>query len=127
MEKLFRILSKVAFSTHPVLILGESGTGKETVARTIHNSGPNANRRFAVVESSQLAPAVLESELFRLREESLYGFQPAQGGHSDVAGRRDVVPGWSKRTAARSSIEAAAGALQDKEVKAPGCGTRRRQ
>ena len=30
MEKLYRILSKVAYTTHPVLILGESGTGKET-------------------------------------------------------------------------------------------------
>jgi two-component system response regulator HydG len=36
MEKLYRILSKVAQSSHPVLILGESGTGKELVARTIH-------------------------------------------------------------------------------------------
>ena len=27
MEKLYRILSKVAQSTHPVLVLGESGTG----------------------------------------------------------------------------------------------------
>lgn len=33
MEKLYRILSKVAFATHPVLIVGESGTGKEMVAR----------------------------------------------------------------------------------------------
>jgi DNA-binding NtrC family response regulator len=36
MEKLYRILSKVAQSSHPVLIPGESGTGKELVARTIH-------------------------------------------------------------------------------------------
>src|ERR1700676_4712785 len=36
MEKLYRILSKVSQSAHPVLILGESGTGKELVARTVH-------------------------------------------------------------------------------------------
>lgn len=42
MEKLYRILSKVAQSTHPVLVLGESGSGKELVARTIHVHGPNA-------------------------------------------------------------------------------------
>ncbi len=30
MEKLYRILAKVALGTHPVLIVGESGTGKET-------------------------------------------------------------------------------------------------
>ena len=34
MEKLYRILAKVAQSSHPVLILGESGTGKE-LGRTL--------------------------------------------------------------------------------------------
>src|SRR5215831_7659685 len=36
MDRLYRIIAKAAFSTHPVLILGESGTGKELVARSIH-------------------------------------------------------------------------------------------
>ena len=45
MEKLYRIISKAAHSTHPVLILGESGTGKELVARSIHFSGPTATSR----------------------------------------------------------------------------------
>jgi len=44
MEKLYRILSKVAQSSHPVLVLGESGTGKELVARTIHAYGPNSQK-----------------------------------------------------------------------------------
>ncbi|AFL88955.1 response regulator with CheY-like receiver, AAA-type ATPase, and DNA-binding domains [Terriglobus roseus DSM 18391] len=74
MEKLYRIVAKVALSTHPVLILGESGTGKETVARTIHTSGPNGSRRFAVVECGQLAPAVLESELFGYSRSAYTGF-----------------------------------------------------
>lgn len=64
MEKLSRIVQKVAQANHPVLILGESGTGKETVARSIHATGPNANRRFTVLECAQLSPSVLESELF---------------------------------------------------------------
>src|SRR5580704_11332093 len=34
MDKLYRILAKVAQSSHPVLILGESGVGKELVARS---------------------------------------------------------------------------------------------
>jgi two-component system response regulator HydG len=50
MEKVYRILAKVAFSTHPVLILGESGTGKELVARSIHTSGPNASKPFIPVD-----------------------------------------------------------------------------
>jgi DNA-binding NtrC family response regulator len=64
MEKLYRILSKVTNSTHPVLILGESGTGKELVARSIHNNGINASKLFIPVDCSSLAPTLIESELF---------------------------------------------------------------
>ena len=64
MEKVYRILSKVAFSTHPVLILGESGTGKELVARSIHSTGPHADRPFIPVDCGSLVPTLIESELF---------------------------------------------------------------
>ena len=64
MEKVYRILSKVALSSHPVLILGESGTGKEMVARTIHAYGPNAQKPFLPVDCGSLAPTLIESELF---------------------------------------------------------------
>ncbi len=64
MEKLYRIVSKVAATSHPVLILGESGTGKELIARSIHSSGPNAHKPFIPVDSSSLVPTLIESELF---------------------------------------------------------------
>jgi DNA-binding NtrC family response regulator len=64
MEKLYRILSKVAYSTHPVLILGESGTGKELVARSIHFNGPNVGKPFVTVDCGSLVPTLIESELF---------------------------------------------------------------
>jgi len=64
MEKLYRILSKVAMSSHPVLVLGESGTGKELVARTIHAYGPNGQRPFLPVDCGSLVPTLMESELF---------------------------------------------------------------
>ncbi len=64
MEKIYRILSKVAQGTHPVLILGESGTGKELVARTIHAYGPCAQKPFLPVDCSSLVPTLMESELF---------------------------------------------------------------
>jgi len=64
MEKLYRILSKVAASSHPVLILGESGTGKELVARSIHANGPNAGKPFIPVDCGSLVPTLIESELF---------------------------------------------------------------
>jgi DNA-binding NtrC family response regulator len=64
MEKVYRILSKVVFSNHPVLILGESGTGKELVARAIHHDGPNAAKPFVPVDCGTLVPTLIESELF---------------------------------------------------------------
>jgi DNA-binding NtrC family response regulator len=64
MERLYRILSKVAHTTHPVLILGESGTGKELVARSIHSNGPNAHKPFIAVDCGSLVPTLIESELF---------------------------------------------------------------
>jgi DNA-binding NtrC family response regulator len=64
MEKMFRIISKVAHSTHPVLILGESGTGKELVARSIHFNGPNRDKPFIPVDCGSLVPTLIESELF---------------------------------------------------------------
>lgn len=64
MEKLYRILSKVAFTTHPVLIVGESGTGKSVVAQTIHLNGPRASDPFYTTECSNLFPAAIEAQLF---------------------------------------------------------------
>ncbi len=64
MEKLYRILSKVAYTQHPALIVGESGTGKELVARSIHFNGPTAQRPFIPVDCGSLVPEMIESELF---------------------------------------------------------------
>jgi DNA-binding NtrC family response regulator len=64
MDKLYRILAKVAQSSHPVLILGESGVGKELVARSIHANGPHADRPFVPIDCGSLVPTLMESELF---------------------------------------------------------------
>jgi two-component system response regulator HydG len=64
MEKLYRILSKVAFTTHPVLIVGEAGTGKSVVAQTIHLNGPRASEPFNTIECSNLSPGAIDAQLF---------------------------------------------------------------
>jgi len=80
MEKLYRILSKVAQSSHPVLVLGESGTGKELVARTIHAYGPNAQKPFLPVDCGSLVPALIESELFGYVKGAFTGANRAKDG-----------------------------------------------
>ena len=64
MEKLYRLIQKVAHSRYPVLIYGESGTGKELVARSIHFLGPHKEKPFIPVDCGSLVPTLIESELF---------------------------------------------------------------
>ena len=64
MVKVYHLISKVASSTHPVLISGESGTGKELVAHAIHRNGTNAAKPFVTVDCGSLVPTLIESELF---------------------------------------------------------------
>src|SRR6201996_3574679 len=80
MEKLYRILSKVAQSSHPVLILGESGVGKELVARSIHTNGPHADRPFVPVDCGSLVPTLMESELFGYVKGAFTGANRAKEG-----------------------------------------------
>ena len=64
MEKLFRIVSRVAHSAHPVLIEGELGTGKEMIARAIHAHGPAPGQPFIVFDCAAVARDRIEGELF---------------------------------------------------------------
>ena len=64
MQKIYRLVFKVARKRHPVLILGESGTGKELVARAIHEFSPWREKPFVPVDCGALPPTLIESELF---------------------------------------------------------------
>jgi DNA-binding NtrC family response regulator len=63
-KAMLRMISKVASTSHTVLILGESGTGKELVARQIHRLSPRRDRPFLAVNCAALTESLLESELF---------------------------------------------------------------
>jgi two-component system response regulator HydG len=58
MGKIIRIVSRIAFASHPVLIVGEPGTGKEVVARSIHLNGPNASGPFISMSCSSSEGAI---------------------------------------------------------------------
>jgi two-component system response regulator HydG len=64
MQKVYRLIAKVAVKQHPVLIVGESGTGKELVARAIHSKGPWRDRPFVPIDCGALTPTLIESEMF---------------------------------------------------------------
>jgi len=85
MEKLYRIISKAAHSSHPVLILGESGTGKELVARSIHFSGPYRDKPFIPVDCGSLVPTLIESELFGYVKGAFTGVSQSKDGLLAIA------------------------------------------
>jgi len=64
MQRIFRLIGKVAPTESTVLILGESGTGKELIARAIHLQSRRAHGSFVPVNCGALPENLIESELF---------------------------------------------------------------
>lgn len=64
LRELLRLVSKVASTDLPVLILGASGTGKELIARAIHADSPRAELAFVAENCAAVPETLLESTLF---------------------------------------------------------------
>src|SRR6476619_4122057 len=64
MRQVFDLIIQAAPSRTTILIQGESGTGKELVARALHRHSARADRDFITVNSGNLPPDLLESNLF---------------------------------------------------------------
>lgn len=64
LEGLYRMLSMVASSRHPVMIVGEPGTSKSLVARSIHFNGPDGSKPFVSIGCNLMSSTLLEKRLF---------------------------------------------------------------
>jgi len=64
MQKVCRMVEKVAPTNASVLVLGESGTGKELIARAIHSRSDRRSGRFVAINCAAIPEQLLESELF---------------------------------------------------------------
>jgi two-component system response regulator PilR (NtrC family) len=64
MRAVFDLIARAAPSRATALISGESGTGKELAARAFHRHSARADKPFITVNSGNLPPDLLESNLF---------------------------------------------------------------
>ena len=61
---LYRLVTKIAPTEIPVLIVGETGVGKEVLAEAVHARSKRTAQPFVRVNCAALASSLLESELF---------------------------------------------------------------
>ena len=85
MERIFKLVGKVARTDSTVHIFGESSTGKELVARSIHDNSPRKDGPFIKVNCSALAETLLESELFGHEKGSFTGAHKRKLGRFELA------------------------------------------
>jgi DNA-binding NtrC family response regulator len=86
-ERVKKMIVKVAASSSTVLIRGESGTGKERIARAIHKASPRASERFQAVNCAAINENLLESELFGHERGSFTGAHAEKKGLFEIADR----------------------------------------
>ncbi len=89
-RQVFDLIMQAAPSRTTVLINGESGTGKELVARALHNNSTRADKAFVTVNSGNLPPDLLESNLFGHVKGAFTGAVAPKKGLFEVADKGTI-------------------------------------
>jgi DNA-binding NtrC family response regulator len=85
MERVKKMILKVANSNATVLIRGESGVGKERIARAIHKASNRSSQIFQAVNCPAINENLIESELFGHEKGSFTGAHAMKKGLFEVA------------------------------------------
>jgi DNA-binding NtrC family response regulator len=85
MERVKKMICKVAGSLSTVMIRGESGVGKERVARAIHKASPRVDQIFQAVNCAAINENLIESELFGHEKGSFTGAHTQKKGQFETA------------------------------------------
>jgi two-component system response regulator AtoC len=91
MQRIRRLVNRVASVRVPMLIEGESGTGKETIASYLHRISPWKERPFVKVNCAAIPGTLLESELFGYEKGSFTGAYTTRPGKFELAEGGTIV------------------------------------
>ena len=85
LDRVKRLVARIAASESNVLIRGETGTGKELVARAIHEGSRRVAGPLVAVNCGALPEHLVESELFGHRKGAFTGAEEHRAGLFEVA------------------------------------------
>ena len=87
MQRIYKLIEKVAPTKATILITGESGTGKELIARAVHYNSMRRDQPFVSVNCGALPETLLESELFGHEKGAFTGAVNQRKGRFELADR----------------------------------------
>ncbi len=85
MQRVYKLVAKIAESSMTVLILGETGTGKELVAEAIHRGSSRRGGPLIKLNCAALPETLLESELFGHERGAFTGAERRKQGFFEAA------------------------------------------
>ncbi|WP_437944190.1 sigma-54 dependent transcriptional regulator [Sorangium sp. So ce281] len=91
MERVRRIIERVAESSKTVLIRGETGSGKEMVARALHEMSSRRGEPFIAVNCSALPGTLIESLIFGHERGAFTGAEKRMRGQLELAGAGTIL------------------------------------
>ncbi len=85
MQRLYRLVERLAAGGISVLLLGETGVGKEIVAEAVHRLSPRADKPFLRLNCAAFTETLLESELFGYEKGAFSGAVQSKPGLLETA------------------------------------------
>lgn len=85
MQKVFKLMDKVAATDASVLILGENGTGKELVARAIHKRSSRRHSAMISVDLGAITASLFETEMFGHKKGAFTDAREDRAGRFEIA------------------------------------------